>query len=89
MKLIRTIVDEIPSTCRECIFCIDENRYGDRFSNMLCSIQDMGIDNIDGPRPKWCPLVTVKKAKELLDMKYHIGNEKWINLDYLIKENKE
>ena len=53
MKILRVIVDEVPESCKECVYP-NWNSLGDRYCQAALRII---YDN--KKRPNWCPLVRV------------------------------
>lgn len=95
MLLIKVVVSKMPRSCKECIFCINEARYGEQYSGWICSIQDVGIDDINA-KPKWCPLVTYDECFDRMFFErpttHHIKmviEGKYKLSDFLLKRESE
>ena len=57
IKLIKITVDQLPRTCSECDFLMDENRSNpDLGESLICRITDMAIYQENLKRDSACPL---------------------------------
>jgi len=55
MKILKVIVDELPSTCAECQYCEWSSYYASRMC-LLIELKLESLEKVLDERPNWCPL---------------------------------